>query len=133
MFRQGDWAFLIDTGLTLSKAERVLVQSIPDGTHIKVKDLKQSRAATDWVSLSIAINSVYCQCKKGNGGSLYIGMMGIVKATYANVVAELLPFGAAVQPIEFTDTRYLGNGGDSSEWWIDGTTADGYLPSFGVQ
>jgi hypothetical protein len=134
--RHGDYAYLVSASLT--NPERVLVTAVPDGTHITVKNLQLARVGGvfgtgDFVSLSIAVNSCYSQNKPGNAGTLYIGTQGLVKATLANVIAQLLPFGAGVQPIEFSDTRYYGpNPGDSSDFWIDGTTGDGYLPSFGI-
>jgi len=134
--KHGDYAYIVSAALTLP--ERVLVQSVPDGTHITVRNLQNTRTggafgAGDFVSLSLAVNSCYVQCTPANAAILYIGSQGIVKATYVNVIAILQPSGAAIQPFEFSDTRYYGpNPSASSDFWIDGTTGDGYLPSFGI-
>lgn len=138
MFKVGDYAYFVDTGLTLSKTERVIVLAIPDGTHIKVKNLSLTRTGGsfgtgDFVALSIAVNSVFVQQVQANAGNLFVGLQGLSKSTGANVIAVLVQFAAGTQPVNYSDTRYYGpNPTDSSDMWIDGTTSDGYQASFGV-
>jgi len=49
------------------------------------------------------------------------------------VVAVLYPFASPTQPIDYTDPyRVSQDGGDVGEYWVDGTTADGYLPSLTI-
>lgn len=136
MFEPGDMV-LVQT-VTNTVIERVRVQSVPDTTHIKVRGLVNTRTGGafgtgDFVSLAVVVNWFYVQCIPGNAGTLYLGTAGLVKATLANVIAQLLPFGAAVQPIDFSDARTWGpNASDISDIWVDGNTGDGYLPSVGI-
>jgi hypothetical protein len=136
MFKPGDYARLVS--ITFTNDERLVVQKVPDGTHIVVRNMQFSHAGGgfgvgDFVALGIAVNSIYVQTKPGNAAIIYIGTQGLVKATLANVIAQLQPVAANIQPTEYSDTRYYGpNPSQSSDVWIDGTTADGYLPSFGI-
>lgn len=136
MFRAGDFAYIVSAAL--GAPERVIVQSVPDGTHIKVLGLQNQRtggaAGTgDWVALSIAVNSVFVQQIQGNAGNLFVGIQGMNKTGLVKVVSVMVQFAAGTQPVYYGDTRYYGpNPSDSSDLWIDGTTNDGYLPSFGV-
>jgi hypothetical protein len=132
IFQAGDYAVFDTPASTLE--ERQLVQSVPDATHIKVSALKSNHANGSIVRLGTTYNSVYIQPKDGNTGAIFIGnSAAMVKATGAFVIIKLQAVGAGVQPI---DTTIQGSGAINSasisELWVDGTTADQYLPSFGV-
>ena len=132
MFKNGDWVVI--GSVANSDEECVIVQSVPDGTHIKVKGMTKTHVTASYVRLSVLCMSVYVQTTAGNAAVVYVGTQGLVKATYANVIAELIPVAATgVQPIEFSDPfRVSQDGGDVGEYWVDGTTGDGYLPSLTV-
>lgn len=136
MFKQGDYA-LIQT-VTYTVPERLLVVSVPTGTSVKVHGLQNVRTGGafgtgDFVSFANPVNRPYIQCIAGNAGSIYVGTTGLVKATLANVIAVLTTVASGTQPVEYTDSRYYtADPVMASDLWIDGTTADGYLPSFGV-
>lgn len=136
MFQAGDWAYLVSAAL--ANPERVYVQSVPDATHIKVRNLINVRTGGgfgvgDFVALAIAINSTFVQQVQANVGGLFIGTQGLVKAGLVKVVEVLVQAAVNIQPQAFSDSRvYAPNGSESSDFWIDGTTADLYLPSFGV-
>lgn len=131
MFLNGDWVILDSTGA--AGEERVQVFTVPDGTHIQVKGMKSNHANGAFVRLAQLMNSVYVQAKDGNVGALFIGTSSaLVKATGAFVIAKLVQVAAGVQPVEFSSTRSgLANCDDLGQLWIDGTTADSYLPSIG--
>lgn len=131
MFKQGDWA-VIGT-VAVGDEERQLVTKVVDATHIKVNQLEKAHANGAYVRSGILINSVYVQRDVSSaGGLLYIGAQGIVKATFANVVATLFN-STTGQPIDFGDSRGDStDAGSAGDWFIDGTTGDKYLPSFGV-
>lgn len=136
MFKVGDYA-LFQTA-TRTVLELVRVNSVPDTTHISVRGLANTRTGGafgtgDFVSLSIPVNRPYIQCTPGNAGLLFVGTSGLVKATFANVIATLQNFAAGTQPIEYSDTRgYTADPMNASDLWVDGNSGDGYLPSFGV-
>lgn len=130
MFKQGDWA--VFGTVAGADEERQLVTKVVDGTHIKVNSLEKAHASGAFVRSGILINSVYVQRDLTGAGLLYIGAQGIVKATFANVVATLFN-SATGQPIDFGDSRGDStDAGSAGDWWVDGTTNDKYLPSFGV-
>lgn len=130
MFKQGDYA--VFGSIANGDEERHIVRAIVDGTHIRVNQLDKAHVNGSYVRNSIAINSVYVQRDLTGAGLLYIGAQGIVKATFANVVATLFN-SATGQPIDFGDSRGDStDAGDAGDFWIDGTTGDKYLPSFGV-
>jgi hypothetical protein len=135
MFRQGDWARL---GKPSSGEERLFVQSIPDSTHVQVKvpdfGITGTYGAGAYLRLSNLINSTYIQTTQGNGGAIYVGTQdNLVKATQAFVISLLYPVTAPTQPTEYRDGRSgLQNADDIGQYWVDGTTGDGYLPSYGA-
>lgn len=131
MFQNGDWAIIGSTAN--SDEERVLVQSVPDSTHIVVKGMALTHVTASYVRLSIFCQSVYVQTKQGNAGAIYVGLQGIVKATYANVLATLYFFASPTQPIDYTDPVRVGeDGADIGQYFCDGTTGDGYVPSLTI-
>lgn len=132
MFRAGDW-IVIGTSAA-GDEERVLISTdIDDSTHIEIK-LAKNHLNGAFVRLSVLCQSVYVQTKAGNAGIIYIGTQGLVKATGVNVIAQLIAVAATgVQPIEFSDPiRVSPDASDIGEYWVDGTTGDGYLPTLTV-
>lgn len=136
MFAQGDYVRFVKANLTQIEIGRV--QSVPDGTHIQVRGITLTRTGGafgtgDFVQLFLPVNRVYVQCKPGNAAIIFIGTQGLNKTGLVNVIAQLQPFGSSVQPIEYVDNRnYTADPMNAADLWIDGTTSDGYLPSFGV-
>lgn len=131
MFRGGDWAVI---GTTAGgDEERVFVQKVPDATHITVKGMAKAHLNGAFVRLGIQAQSVYVQTIQGNAAAIYIGTQALVKATLANVLAVLYFFAAPTQPVDWTDpTRSTPDGTETSDFWVDGTTGDGYLPSLTI-
>jgi hypothetical protein len=136
MFQQGDRVLL--QSVTFTNIQLVHVQSIPDSTHINVHSITTTRTGGaygtgDFVSLAIPINGVFVQSVPGDAGLLYIGTVGMNKTGLVKVIATLQNFAAGTQPVYFSDARYYtADPMRSSDLWIDGTTADTYLPSFPV-
>jgi hypothetical protein len=136
MLLQGDYVVL--QSVTYTNKELVPVQKIVSGTSIVVRNSVLTRVGGafgtgDFVSLAIPVNGVFIQATPGNAGLLYIGTVGLVKATEVNVIATLQNFAAGVQPIFYNDSRYYtADPCNASDLWVDGTTGDGYLPSFPV-
>jgi hypothetical protein len=136
MFKQGDRVLI--QSVTYTVPEIAMIQKVPDSTHILVRNLQNTRTGGafgtgDFVSLAIQVNRPYVQCTPGNAGLIYVGTAGLVKSTEVNVIATLQNFAAGTQPIEYSDSRnYTADPFNSSDLWCDGTTNDGYLPSFGV-
>lgn len=130
MFLKGDYAMLDSVG---ALEERVRVFAVIDATHIQVIGMQFNHANGAFVRLAVLANSIYVQTKDGNVGAIFIGLSSaMVKATGVQVVAKLQQVGAGVQPTEFSTTRSgLGNCDDLGQLWVDGTTADSYLPSIG--
>lgn len=113
--------------------ERVWIQSVPDGTHVVLQGMTKTHVTGSYIRLSITCEAMYVQTTAGNAGTIYLGTQGIVKATYTKVIAELIAVAATgVQPIEYTDPYYMEDAGNAGEWWVDGTTGDGFLPSLTV-
>jgi hypothetical protein len=130
MFRNGDWA-VIGT-VAGGDAERVWIQSVPDSTHIKTR-ISKSHANGVYVRLAMACQSVYIQTKQGNAGAIYVGTEGMVKATPSGVITILYPFAAPTQPIDWSDPVEIGaDGTTTADFWVDGTTGDGYMPSLTI-
>jgi hypothetical protein len=133
MFRGGDWALI---GQPSTGEERLFVQSV-SGNNVTVlakNGLKNSYLSGVYFRLSVQINSTYVQTKDGNSGYFYIGTEDtMVKATFVFCIAKLTETAAGGQPVDFHDGRSgLANADDSGQWWVDGTTGDGYAPSLGV-
>ncbi len=125
-----DWAII---GKPSTGQERLFVMGVVDSTHIFVKGvLKNSYLSGAYIRPSFSINSTFIQTIVGNSAALYVGNTNaMVISTLAFVVAVLNNVVAG-QPTQFTDGRFgFYNADDCAQWWIDGTTSDGYLPSFG--
>lgn len=132
MFSKGDWVIVDSSG---ANPERAFVFGVPDGTHIQVTKLQLAHGSGCTVSLSILVNNIYVQTKDGNAGAIYIGASSsMVKATGVFVITKLQPVASGAQPTEFSSAMSgMGlNPIDIGQIWVDGTTADSYLPSLGV-
>jgi hypothetical protein len=135
MFRTGDWARI---GKPSTGEERLYVISTPDTTHVQVKvpdfGITGTYLSGAYLRLSNLINSTYIQTIQGNAGPIYVGTQdNLSTSTLAFVISLLYPFATPTQPIEYRDGRSgLANADDIGQYWVDGTTADGYLPSFGA-
>ena len=138
MFVKGDWSLLIDANG--ANRERVMVASIPDGTHVVLqgennKVLAFNRAIGAFLQLSGACSSVIVQGGVANAAGLYIGArQTIVKATLAGVIYRLIQTAAGIQPPAYVDgSSTSSNSDDMANWWIDAdNNTDIYLPSFGI-
>ena len=121
----------VDVG---SVEEMVRVLQINDSTHITVDGLKNAHASGVYIRLNMPINSTYIQTINANAAGIYIGRSpNMVKASFLFCVSILQAVGAGLQPVDFSDGRFNSfNPGNAADWWVDGTTGDGYLPSFGV-
>jgi hypothetical protein len=128
-FAVGDQA-IIDSG---ANYEVVQVTALADSTHVTAIFTK-AHAANVFISLYLPCNTVYIQATDGNTGTLFIGnSSALVKATFVGVICQLIKVASGVQPAEFSDSMTVGSDPfNTSEYWIDGTTGDGYLPSIGV-
>ncbi len=131
MFLKGDWVVI---GKPSSGSDRLWVQSVTDSTHIKVKGQCAAYPTATYIRLSNLLQSTFVQTKDGNAGTIFIGTQdNMVTATGVFVCAELTKVAAGIQPIEFHDGRFGPvNADDMGQFWVDGTTGDSYLPSFGV-
>lgn len=131
MFLNGDWVII--GSAANSDQERVLVQKVNDSTHITVKGMALAHVTASYVRLSVFCQATYVQTTQGNAAAIYLGTQSLVKATQANVIAVLYQFASPTQPIDYTDPyRVSQDAGDVGEYWIDGTTSDGYLPSLTI-
>jgi len=122
-FRQGDYMLLDPKG---SNPELILIDGVPDATHVKLHYTNFSHASGVFVQLSMACYSVYIQPVVDAAG-IYIGTSpNMVKATGAFCI-KILP---TALPNDFTDVNYgLGNVENPSNYWFDGSTSDSILPS----
>ena len=133
MFLQGDWAVLIEANGTLR--ERVFIAVVPDSTHVTFKLVNNAHASGAFLQLAGACADVFVQSLDGSIGTFYIGTdITMVKATFAKVIAKILPVNAGIQPDSFsTKTAGNMNADDISNFWIDAdNNTDTYLPSISV-
>lgn len=122
---------VIDSG---ANYESVPITAIADSTHVTAV-FSKAHAANVFISLYLSCNSIYIQSTDGNTGTLFIGnSSALVKATFASVITQLIKVAAGTQPQEFSDSMNSGSSDpfNTAEYWIDGTTGDGYLPSVSV-
>lgn len=116
--------------------ERVRLITVPTSTTITVQGLQKSHVGGAygtgaWVALGDMAESVVVQALDGNSGSLFVGdAPQMVTATGVHVLKKITAAAAGTQPneVEFSShgpafTQTL------SQFWIDGTTGDSYLPS----
>jgi hypothetical protein len=137
MFLNKDYLVIGKPSSTNPVEQRLLIMAIPSSTSIQVQvplgGIPATYGSGTYVRLSNVINSTYVQTIAGNAGSIYIGTRdNMVKASYTYVIA-LLAAVASGQPTEFRDGRSgAWDPDDIGNYWIDGTTGDGYLPSYGA-
>ncbi len=136
MFKGFNWLNVIDPSTFTT--EKALILSVPSSTTVQVQGLKNAHpggayGTGAWVALAGFGQNVYVQAKDGNTGALYIGTSPqMVTGTGVFVVAKIQEVTAGQQPYEFSTSRQgLADTEVLSQYWIDGTTADSYLPSVG--
>lgn len=125
IFEDSDWV-VVDAGA--SAVERVRIESIPDSTHIIVFQLQKAHANAAFVSLGRSATILYVQGIAANAAALFLGNSTENTSTLAGVMAVI----ATVASGQANDIRIetpLQNGIDTSDYWIAGTAADGYIPS----
>src|SRR5271170_949219 len=136
MFKSGDWGVI---GKPSSGQERLQVLSISSTTIVNVLipfpgGITGKYNSGSFFRLSNLCSYVYIQTTSGNTGGIYVVTQdNMVKATFAFVVELLENVTVGTQPIDYKDPLYGAiNGQDTGTYWVDGTTADGYLPSYGA-
>lgn len=136
MFAGFNYLNVIDPGTYAT--EKALILSVTDATHVLVQGLQNAHpggvyGTGAWVALSCFGQNLYVQAKDGNAGALFIGTAPtLVKATGVSVIAKLQLVASGQQPYEFSTSRQgLADTETLSQYWIDGTTGDSYLPSVG--
>jgi hypothetical protein len=131
MFLNGDWAII--GSIANGDEERVFVQKVKDSTHINVKGMTKTHVNGSFVRLAVLCQAVYVQTTQGNTGAIYLGTQSMVESTQVGVFAILYPFASPTQPIDYTDPyRVSQDGGDVGEYWITGTSGDGFIPSLTI-
>lgn len=135
MFGPGDWGIL---GKPSTGEQRLQIMSISSTTIVKVLvpypgGITGTYLSGAYFRLGNAINSVFIQTIVGNSGAIYVGTKDtMAKAGYVFCVAVLEPVSSG-QPTDFSDDRSAAlDPDDIGQLWVDGTTSDGYLPSYGV-
>lgn len=137
MFVRGDYVNVIDPSTYVT--ERGMVATVTDGTHIQATGILKAHpggayGTGAWVALGAFAQSLYVQAKDANTGSLFIGAgPQMVSSTGVLVIAKIVAVATGLQPYDFSTSRQgLANEETMSQYWIDGTTGDSYLPSLGV-
>lgn len=137
MFVGFNWLNVIDPGTFA--VERAMILAVPSSTTVQVQGLKNAHAGGAygtgaWVALGGFAQEVTVQGLDGNTGALYVGTSPqMVKATGVFVLTKLVQTAANVEPnaIRYSQSG-LAESETLSQFWIDGTTADSYLPSIGA-
>lgn len=137
MFAGFNWLNVIDP--TTFATERAMILAVPSSTTVQVQGLRNAHpggayGTGAWVALGTFAESVYVQGLDGNTGSLFIGTgPQMVTATGVQVLKKLVKVTAATQPNEVLFSQSgLADSETLSQFWIDGTTGDSYLPSIGA-
>jgi len=137
MFTGFNWLNVIDPSTYAT--ERAEILSVPSSTTVTVQGLKNthpggSYGTGSWVALGGLAQSLYVQGLDGNAGSLFIGTSPqMVKSTGVYVIAKLVAVTSGLQPYDFSTSRQgLADTEVLSQYWMDGTTGDSYLPSIGA-
>jgi hypothetical protein len=137
MFVGFNWLNVID--VSTYATERAEIITVPSSTTVTVQGLKNihtggSYGTGAWVSLGVPAQSLYIQGLDGNSGSLYIGTSPqMSKSTGLYVIAKMVIVTSGLQPYDFCTSRQgLADTEVISQYWIDGTTGDSYLPSIGA-
>jgi hypothetical protein len=135
MFINNDWAILMETNGTLR--ERVAIASIPDATHVVIRNVVNAHASGAWLQLAGGCADVNVMAVGvGAGGTFfYLGTdFNMNKTGLVKCVSKILVVAAAIQPTIYT-TANSGqvNVDDMSNFWIDAdNNTDNYLPSFDI-
>jgi hypothetical protein len=118
--------------------ERVMITGVLDATHVQVQGIKNAHpggayGTGAWVALGALAQDVFVQGLDGSTAALYIGVTPkMVKATGVGVIFKLFNTAGGTNPFYFSTSRQgLANTECASQYWIDGTTGDTYLPSIG--
>jgi hypothetical protein len=84
------------------------------------------------VILNVPLTTLYVQALDGNAGALGIGTAHDVSlSTGLHMIAKIIPVAANAPPGDFSSANVYGASPQSTaEFWIVGTAADSYLPSF---
>lgn len=131
-FQQSDYALIDPANSTVAKRERLLVESVPDSTHIKVQGMQYAHASGVYVQLAVVCQSVLIQAKVANTAAITIGTDPAMVVSTGVKCIYFLAQSASGQPGSFLDTN--SGGADqmkTDEYWFDGThTGDEILPSF---
>lgn len=137
-FLGAQYAVIVDP--TTFNSERVLViNPPPNSTSINIQGVQNTHpggayGTGSWVAVGDNAQTVYVQAMEANTGPLYIGTKPqMVKTGGIFVIAKILQLAAGTQPNDFSSSR--GGPVDTeplSNYWIDGTTGDQYLPSAGL-
>lgn len=156
VFEQGQWG-IIDVpiaaaGIPVAGAgvgeERFLVESIPDGTHIRISikgdggnqgfgpcGCQIAHVSGVYIRAARLIANVYIQSQDGNANPLFISETPLGTTAGVRVIAKLQNVPAGQQPTDFKDSFTSDSGPnpmDIGEFWVVGTVGDKYLPSYGV-
>lgn len=129
MFMVGDYAVLDTDASGAHARDRVLVTVINDSTHITVRTLTYAHANACPVAVGRTCANVYIQTTQANAGPIYVGTALLNKTGQINVISLLyqMPSG---QPIDWNQALPItANALELADYWVDGTTGDGYLPS----
>jgi hypothetical protein len=126
----GDWVIIDPAG---TNPERVIVEFVPDSTHIKVQGIKFPHLTGVFVQLAIEVAVVTIQDTPANAAELFIGCKGMDKSA-GPYLFRLEKLGAGVQPNSYVVS--FGDGENAvavDDLWFDGTTNDSILPSLTVR
>ena len=124
-FKVGDYIKLDPAG---TNPEQLIVQNIPDSTHIKVPFVNFKHSSGVYVQLDIVCFSVFIAAKIGNAAAINIGTQ--YNMVFATGVFTIVAINGGQN---FEDNNYgFGNGFNSSDYWFDGTTGDNILPSLSI-
>lgn len=134
-FLKGDW--IVIGSIAVGDEERLLIQSIPDATHIQVQKRDGDFIAhliNAFVRLSINVANYRVETKDGNAGVIFVGTQGVTTAG-VNAEAKLQPVPGGQQPTAYS-YGFASDAGpnptDIGEVWVVGTAGDSYLASAGV-
>lgn len=137
MFLGWNWLNVIDPGTFAT--EKAMIVAVPDSTHVTVQGLRNAHpggayGTGSWVALAAFGQNVFIQAIDGNAAALFLGVTPqMVKATGVGVIFKLFQTASGTNPYTFSTSRQgLADTECLSQYWIDGTTGDGYLPSIGV-
>lgn len=135
MFTGAEYATITDPGTFFT--ERVRVLSTPSSTTMTVQALDGVALSTHpggaygtgaWVALGDLVQSINVQILDTVVNAMWVGdSPRLVKATGVHALYKLTPNLAT----SFS-TQSSVNTATVSQFWIDGTTADSYLPYLGV-